>query len=340
MLTEWQTFLLTQGARIVDGSVLDFGATDLEAATALSGNLITDLSYLGVITISGEDAADFLNGQLTTDISQLANGSVQPSAWCNPKGQVITNFFIARLNECFYILLPRELQESILKRLQKFILRAAVVILDDKGTRQCMGVKSIGDTGLLQFDKQRAASEDSLISIPIPGSNGRWIIIGTAPALRNKWLKLAQQSTAIGSHYWQLFDILDGLPWITVATTETCLPQSLNLDQLQGLSYQKGCYPGQEVIARLHYRGKYSQRLFIAKLETIIGVAPGAKIYTGNKPHSIGTIINTAWHPKQGCYALTILEVDYINPELLCLENSSAHFFQISTPHYLTLNQE
>ena len=106
------------------------------------------------------------------------------------------------------------------------------------------------------------------------------------------------------------------------------------------LSHKKGCFPGQEIIARLHYRGRYLHRLFVANLDTAVGVVPGTKIYTADHSRSIGTIINTVRHQELGCSALVILEVNYVNPELLCLENSSARFLQISTPHYLTLNQE
>lgn len=338
MLAEWRRFLLSLGARIEADTVLDFGATDQEAAAALSGNIMTDLSFLNVITISGKDATTFLNGQFTSDVAQLANGGVQLSAWCNPKGQVIANFIITRLNEDYYLLLPLELQENFLKRLRRYLLRAAVTITDDKDTMQCIGVKSTDD--MAPFHIECAASEDGLVIVPVPGSHNRWIIMGTVPALTIRWKKLVQQSSAVGSHYWQLFDIQDGIPWITPATTETCMPQSLNLDQLQGLSHKKGCFPGQEIIARLHYRGKYLHRLFVANLDTAVGVVPGTKIYTADHPRSIGTIINTVRHQELGCSALVILEVNYVNPELLCLENSSARFLQISTPHYLTLNQE
>ncbi|MBF8269042.1 MAG: GCV T protein [Gammaproteobacteria bacterium] len=340
MLAEWRTFLLSQGARFEDGEVVDFGATDREATVAFSGPIIMDLSFLAVITISGKDATAFLNGQFTTDVTQLADGGVQFSAWCNPKGQVIANFILTRIDEDYHLLLPRELQESFLARLRRYVLRAAVTIMGGKDTMPRLGVQFSGETAGVPFQSEGASRADSLVIVPVPASRNRWISFGTVADLGKQWLTLAQQATATGSYTWRLCDIQDAIPWITSATAETCLPQMLNLDLLQGLSYKKGCFPGQEIIARLHYRGKYSQRLFIARLDTTVGIAPGTKIFTVDKSQSIGTIITSARHPEQGCSALVILEVNYVNPELLCLENSSARFLQISTPPYLSLNQE
>ena len=337
MLIEWQTFLVSQGARIESGIVLDFDNTDRESAAELAGDIIADLSFMSVITISGKDAATFLNGQFTTDVTQLTNGGVQHSAWCNPKGQIIANFIIARLNGYYYILLPRELQEYFLQRLRKYVLHAAVTITNGNDTLQCFGVKAADTTVPSRLFTDRVISETGLVCVPVPLSRNRWILIGTLPDLKTRWLQLTQQSAVAGSHYWQLLDILDGLPWITTATTETCLPQLLNLDQLQGLDYKKGCFPGQEIIARLHYRGQYTHRLFIAHLDTTAAIKTGANVYTSNKTHSIGTIINSAKHPRQGQYVLVTLEIDYGSPEQLRLEDNTARFVQISTPPYLNL---
>ena len=154
-------------------------------------------------------------------------------------------------------------------------------------------------------------------------------------APQQTWLELSPDFTPVGSQYWQLLDILDGLPWILQSTTESFLPQLLNMDQLQAVSFNKGCFPGQEVIARLQHRGKVKQRLLIAILENGTDIGPGVKVYQNGEEQSIGTIINIARHPGEGLFVLAVINTDHGTADQLQLKNDAARFTQIKTPSYL-----
>jgi hypothetical protein len=343
MLADWKAFLSSEGARIENGQVLDFGAPDAEASIAAMGNMLTDLSYVSVVKITGADAAAFLNGQFTSDLAHVPEAGVQFSAWCNPKGQVIANFILVRLGGVYFLLLPREMKEAFINRLRRYVLRAQVTLEDCSDSMQCVGYKHKEGDQLPGHEiehrlsiRERAIQQNGLVMLHVPMNWNRMIMFGSPAVLAAAWSNLAHAYGKTGSHSWRLLDILDGLPWITTATSETCLPQSLNLDLLGGLSFQKGCFPGQEVIARLHYRGLYKQRLYIAKLEKAMPVSPGTKVLTHSKPHTIGTVMNAAAHPTQGLHALMVLDVDHSDPDKLYLENSPARIKQLLNPPYVT----
>jgi len=335
MQDDWRAFQLATGAHLDDDTVRDYGKPELELA-AIDANVITDLSFLNVLRITGKDATDFLHGQFTSDIAQLGSGAAQFSAWCNPKGQVAANFIITRHGDEYLLLLPHELKGAFLKRLRLYILRAAVTVEDCESSQQCIGVRYVLPENASCL-RDRTVFEDNLVTLPVPGTQDRWIHFGAVPVLIELWQRHAAQCTAVGSHVWHLFDILAGLPWIMAATSETCLPQLLNLDELGGLSYRKGCFPGQEIIARLHYRGKIGHRMFLARLDTATPIQPGVRIHAVNTPHAVGMVINSVTHPRQGLYALVTLEIDHVNPDQLRLADSTARFTVVSPPAYLTL---
>lgn len=346
MLADWKTFLLSEGARIEDNIVQNFGDPQHEAKPALTDNIIVDLSNFAVMKIAGTDAATFLNSQFTSDMTQLSNGKVQLSAWCNPKGQVIANFIIVNPDDNYYLLLPQEMKDSIIRRLKMYVLRAEVTIEDCYDSMQCMGLK-ITDIEQMEditiadslTESTHAIRQNDLVLFSLPVNRKRKIIFGPMDALRNVWLQLSKKCTHTGSQYWQLYDVLDGLPWIQAETTETYLPQLLNLDHLQGLSFDKGCFPGQEVIARLHYRGKYKQRLFIANINTESVIKPGTKIYTESGNQNIGTIINSVNHPIEVQYALAILNVEHAFSKQLHLGDTNGPLLKISTPAYISSDE-
>lgn len=331
MPADWTTFLRAEGARLEAGQVLDFGQPEREAELALTANTITDLSFLAVLKITGTDAAAFLHGQFTSEVQQLAENDSQMGAWCNPKGQVIANFILARRNSDYFLLLPRELKDRVLKRLRMFVLRASVTIEDCGESLPCLGINSAGDS-----DGPALPRHADQLLIPVPVNHSRWVLAGPAAALIQSWPQLARSYAGVGSHYWRLFDILDGLPWILEATTEAFLPQLLNMDQLQAVSFSKGCFPGQEVIARLQHRGKVKQRLVIMKLNADTNVKPGMHIYQDDRDQSVGTIVNTAEHPHGGWYSLAVLDIEHGSPDQLRLKGNSARFIEIIPPPYLT----
>lgn len=198
--------------------------------------------FLSPISIQGADAAAFLHGQFSTDVTGLAPGRACLSAWCDAKGRVIATFILARQDEAFLLLAPDDIKETFVKRLKMFVLRSDVDINN--------------------------ADEEDIPQFPhLPGTDSDL------------------SETAL---------IRQGIPLLHPGTSGRFLPQELNLDKLDAVSFTKGCYPGQEIIARLRYRGEAKRRLCRATTDNSILLAPGAGLLPEGEERNIGTVINSA----------------------------------------------
>ena len=236
-------------------------------------------NYLAPIRIDGTDAAGFLHGQFTTDITGLAPGQTGLSAWCDPKGRVIATFILARLDDTFWLLLPGALKETFIRRLKMYVLRAAVNIVD-------------------------------------------------ASAETEKIPELPTYLSAMDSDGWEPTFIRQGIPLILPVTSGRFLPQELNLDVLAALSYTKGCYPGQEIIARLRYRGEVKRRLCHATTENKTRLEPGAALIPDGEERNIGTVVNSA-ATDTGQELLIVLERPYIESGCVVAEDAPDFPLQI-----------
>lgn len=228
----------------------------------MSGPVGIDLSQgaaLGVLTIRGVDAARFLQGQLSADIEKLDAGGSTLAGFHNPQGRVIALLVVVRAStEEFFAILPRELAGGVAQRLSKFVLRTKVRIADESAGWRVLGCSS---------------EVNSTASVAIPWGSRRVLILPIdAPftageATRNSWERA---------------DIAAGLPQVYAATSEVFVAQMLNLDLLGAISFDKGCYTGQEVIARAHYRGRVKRRLQRWHNLSGTGLAPGQWAQAGD----------------------------------------------------------
>jgi folate-binding protein YgfZ len=287
----------------------------------LSNNIISDLSYLAIIEISGADAESFLNAQFTSNIKRQSEHQLQFSAWCNPKGQVKTTFYIYRHADNFYILLPEELKVSFLKQLGMYILRADVRLTDhsDSLTRLglCVEKSDLEKSNVEQPDVFNQLP-DNLAVLPLASTESgqgqsRYIIIFDNEQEVSVRDTLTEQLTDTDSSVWKGLDIQSGIPWLTLETAEKFLPQMLNLDLMEALDYQKGCYPGQEIIARLHYRGELKRNLYLAMCASKETPVAGASIVSSDK--TVGTVIQ-AQTDVEATYLLAVIDNDLIRDNL------------------------
>jgi folate-binding protein YgfZ len=194
---------------------------------------------LSVLRIAGVDAAKFLQGQLSNDFEALTAGAACLAGLHNPQGRVIALLATVRVSaEEFLAVLPRDLAAAVAARLGKFVLRSKVQIADVSTEFRIIGTDAVPSAGVLR----------------IPwGTRG----LTLAPAAT----AIAASGDALARASWELADIAEGLPQVYAATSETFVAQMLNLDLLGAIAFDKGCYTGQEVIARAHYRGKVKRRL-------------------------------------------------------------------------------
>ncbi len=307
MQETWQHFLQQRGATIQDNDVVDCATEDLNITTTL---LAAPLSGFSTLAVGGKDRHTFLQGQLINDLNLIEKPAAQISAWCNPKGQVITNLLVVNTGTAYLLIFKSALKAYVQKRLSLFIMRSDVTIDDISETSPLMGLANTHDLSALGPNMPTMAGQvhaiADLIIICHPDNSGRYLLTGNSSALIKNLPKL--NSTLASSAVWMLLDILAGLPWITTATQEQFLPQMLNLDALQGLSYQKGCYLGQEVIARLHYRGKVKKRLHL--ISSARPLATASHLYVQASNNNIGTVLNSAIHPDGAAFSLAVIELD------------------------------
>ncbi len=290
----------------------------MQSNNYMSGNnIICDLSYLAIIEISGTDAESFLNAQFTSNIEKLSEHRLQYSVWCNPKGQVKTTFYIFRHADNFYILLPEELKVSFLKQLSMYILRANVQLIDqsDSLTRLglCLEKSDVNQSDILKQIPYVLA----VLPLPLTETeqrHSRYIIVTDIRQAEPVRKNLTEQFTESDLSMWKGLDIQTGIPWLTQETAERFLPQMLNLDLIGALDYQKGCYPGQEIIARLHYRGELKSKLYLITCILKDMPEPGASIVSSENK-TVGTAIQ-AQTDVETTYLLAVIENASIQDKL------------------------
>ncbi len=275
----------------------------------------TPLNQLAVIEISGADAASFLHGQFTHDIAQLPPGLARVAGYCTAKGRLLASLIIWRAPQseppAFHALVAKDIAETLVKRLSMFVLRAkaklAVTPLPVQGIVLRRGQAAEAEQTLRRAGLAGASlppnpppysvvhlPEASCIAAPsADAQTDRWWIVGKAGA--------AAQPGA--EALWRAADIAAGLPWIVAATQDTFIPQTLNLDLIDGVSFTKGCYPGQEVVARSHYRGTIKRRMAHGLIEPAPAQEPqpGTDIYDALRPDApCGRVVNAA-STEKGC---------------------------------------
>jgi folate-binding protein YgfZ len=223
------------------------------------------LSHLGILRFSGPDATRFLQGQISNDTNRLADRSSLFAAYSSPQGRVLALIYLLPHSSGIAAIVPRELLASTLERLKKFVLRAKVKIEDagdDLIVAGYYGEAALRHLGLPIPDAPGRYVEHHGIGIAAVGSEQRYWVIGPAsdPALA---APLPGNSAAEQiERDWRLADVHAGLPQVYSSTSEVFVAQMLNLDLLDGISFTKGCYTGQEIIARTQHLGRIKRRLF------------------------------------------------------------------------------
>ena len=275
---------------------------------------ITELSHFGLIRATGSDVRTFLQGQLTNDINQVTPALAQLSSYCSPKGRMLGSFWVMQRGDDLYLQLPADRLPGILKRLRMFVLRAQVTLEDASGELARFGITGSCAADLLPFapgaDKATATRDDITV-IRLPGERPRFEIIGPVSALAPLWSKLSETATQTGPDFWSLMDIRAGVPNVFEDTVEAFVPQMANLQLIGGVSFTKGCYTGQEVVARMQYLGKLKRRMYLAHIADTQRPAPGAEVFSPSSEsgQGAGRIVDAAPSPDGGFDVLAVLQI-------------------------------
>jgi folate-binding protein YgfZ len=277
-----------------------------------------ELPQFALIRFSGEEARDFLHNQLTCDVSALQPGRSTYGAYCTPKGRVLVSFLLWCTEQGFFMQLPSSLREPIQKQLSKYILRSKVKAVDATGEWTLVGVMGRDAAAVVrhvageepQAVHELAQSPDSMV-LRLPGD--RFEIVSARDKARSMLELLAAGAEKADAEPWQRQTIQAGVPVILPATQEAFVPQMVNLDLIGGVSYDKGCYPGQEIVARMHYRGTLKQRMYLANIVSAERPQPGEKLYSPDfGEQACGTVVNAARSPDGGHDFLAVIQISAV----------------------------
>ena len=312
----WQAFLRDRCAVIENNSAVHFGNHIAELQATLETTVMTDLSHQSLIRFAGEDAKTFLQSQLSCDIREISPYQAQYGSYCTPKGRILATFLLWQQGDDLLMQLPASLSAAIQKRLTMFVLRAKVRLTDASNDFVRIGVagpdaaRLIKDiTGLpCNLDHPlQVAYADALNALYL--SPQRIELITSIEYAYSLWQRLNQQAKPVGTTCWDWLTIAAGIPVILPETQDMFLPQMVNLDAIGGVSFKKGCYPGQEIVARTQYLGKLKRRMFFAHIDTTQTVTAGDALYGNDmEDQSSGNTVNAAPSPQGGIDVLAVIQ--------------------------------
>ena len=321
MKPEWKAFLTDAGAEFDDGLVAHYGNAERERRVVTSGDVICDLSHTGLIAAHGDEAAAFLQGQFSNDVLHVDSGTSQMNSYCTPKGRMLANFRLFMRGESYYLRLHRALVEPVLKRLHMFVLRSRATLEDADDALVRLGLSGpraveelMEALGTPPETDNTVVHQGDITVIRVPGPHPRFECYGELEPMMRLYEKLNVRCAPVGAGPWALLDILAGIPTITPATSEAFVPQMANMQLIGGVSFKKGCYPGQEVVARMHYLGKLKRRMYRVSIDTDDPPPPGTEVLgaatgSGEAPQAAGQIVDAQLHPDGNVAALAVLQI-------------------------------
>ena len=329
-MSNWTDYLASHGARFhIDEAtqVEDFGRP-LSAADLAAG-FVAPVTDLGLIAVAGEEAAKFLHSQLTNDVEHLGANEARLAGFCTPKGRLQATFLMWRSEDgTVWLQLPRAIQAPLQKRLSMFVLRAKAKLRDATEEEKVAAVIGLGG--------QKAEAVLGAQGLELPGApyaltrGERGTVIRLADAFgapRFLWITSSATAQAVlpalagelalgGNAAWQLAAIHAGVPQVGAATQEQFVPQMINLELLGGVNFKKGCYPGQEIVARSQYLGKLKRRTALASVENAAARA-GDEVFSASDPEQpCGMVVNAAPNGMQGADLLVEMKLGALEEDV------------------------
>jgi tRNA-modifying protein YgfZ len=311
------SFLVRHGAVVEDGLVSHFGNPEKERFATSGETILADLSHLSLIRVQGDDARSFLNSQLSIDVSLLDDRHSQLAAYCNAKGRMLALFRLFRRGAGYYLQLPAPLQDAITDRLRLYVLRAKVILASADQELRCFGLAGpkvadlLDEAGLPPPQKDdTCATVNDITLLRMPGSRLRYEIVAPTATAIQLWERLQTTAAPVGAGCWSWLDIHAGVPTILPQTSEAFVPQMTNLDALEAINFKKGCYPGQEIVARMHYLGRLKQRMYLAHIDNDTPPKPGDVIVAPDLPNqTAGTVVDAQPAPAGGHDLLVVMQI-------------------------------
>jgi tRNA-modifying protein YgfZ len=293
---------------------------------------------LGVLAFTGPDAEAFLQGQLSNDLKALAPGAVQASSYNSPKGRMLATLYLWRHgDDAFHALVAADLAETLRKRLSMYVLRAKLNVADLSVSSALFGVGGIAARDTVQEafgaapapGQVLAVNDATLVGLP----DGRLVVVGPATAADALRARLAAHVALVSADVFRWMGIRAGVPSIGAATQDLFVAQTANWDLLGGVSFQKGCYPGQEIVARTQYLGRLKERLHLFHVDAAPPL-PATRLYGSIfGDQACGTVVDAAPAPHGGSDLLAVVQSSALDGTLALGAQDGPAMAQLPLPY-------
>lgn len=311
MNSDWNKYLLTQNAQNTNDAAED----NKKAETT---NILCDLSQFGIIVIAGDDATKFMQGQFTNDVDLINEETSQLNAFCNKKGRMIANFRAFKHQGNYFLSIKSDLVEQSIQHLQNYVLRSHVAIQDVSEQMVHLGISGKDAINLLSpFIENINEEVDSVshnndyIAVRVAGEQPRYEVFCSLEHAKGLWQKISPHAEVVDASTWDYLNIQAGLPFIDASTSGEFIPQMANMELINGISFTKGCYTGQEIVARMHYLGKLKKRCYKINIASEKKPDNGDKLFAENARagQNTGAIIQVEKSPDSGYDALAVIQI-------------------------------
>jgi len=317
-LQHWQQFLQASAEQTPISNITELSQHD---------DVICDLSHLGLLKIDGADAVNFLQGQVTNDVKQLDGHTAHYSGYCTPKGRLLALFLAFAHADHLHLQMPKALIEPIAKRLKMYVMRSKVNIQDVSDSIIKFGLSGKDAESLLTAhfpsvpqQAYQLITHANAVLIRLPGATPRYEIFSDAENAPKLWTVLSTKCKTATADYWEWLEIQAGIPEVYPETQEEFVPQMLNLDLLNGINFKKGCYTGQEIVARTHYLGTVKRRTQLAHVTVMPKLGDNV---LNDKQETVGKVVRYAAAPNGGYDLLIEARLESVAAGALNVNNNA-----------------
>ncbi len=295
--------------------------TAQQSFDSLSTDFIVPLTDYAIIRVTGVDAEKFMQGQFSCDITEVSDTQSRMGTANTPKGRAYTVFRIAKLNDDYLIRLPADIAGDVVARLNKFIVffKAQLILDEPFCVLGAVGdiAEQVAETQLPALPQQvdSVCSNNHAVVVRVPSSTTKryeiWCNQALAKTLLTNDLAFANAVNRHSDADWYWFDIAEGIPEVYQVTQEQFIPQMLNLQHLNAISFKKGCYTGQEIIARMKYLGKLKKAMYLLAISSKLDIRPNAPVFEKQSNKKLGSVVRAITsEPSNETLALVVLDIE------------------------------
>jgi|TARA_B110000503_G_scaffold38382_1_gene63003 tRNA-modifying protein YgfZ len=299
-MNNWYSFLQLQASASLGCHSISFGETSFDyTVNPKKCSYFSPLIHLGAILVEGKDAKKFLQGQVTCDLNQLSQDNSILGARCNPKGRTLVNFQLHELNDQkLLMIMHHSLVVSVKDELSKYAAFFKVCLVDASDAYIYFGLSS--NYAVMQ---DKVSFSSSIFHY----NDGRILTVCSLECAERQWLELQRSGVPVGTERWRLLDIQSGFAFLQEETSGIFIPQMLNLDYLNAISFKKGCYTGQEIVARMKYLGTLKRRMYRVAITDTEAPFPGTPCFLPDTEQSVGNVVSAAYAGSNNYQLLLVL---------------------------------